>query len=92
MEALAPNISESGAGDCMAWTVKPVSAEVHLTPQMLSGLYTVYENGLERNQKVIMTCNEDFSFLWSVSETSIEALAIRVLALEQQLAALTNQN
>ena len=81
-----------GAGDCMVWTVQPVSADIKLTPRMLSGLYTRYENGIEQTEKVIMTCNEDFSFHWMVSGTSLEALAIRVLALEAQVQTLTNQH
>lgn len=78
-----------GAGDCFVWTVKPLASEVPLTVEMLGGLYTRYENGIEQAEKVIVTCNSDFSFIMSTAASSNDALASRVAQLEMIIAELT---
>ena len=79
-----------GAGDCFVWTVRALGSEVPLTASMLGGLYTRFENGIEQNEKVILTCNSDFSFQMTTAASSNAALAVRVTQLEALIAQLTN--
>ena len=58
-----------------------------LTQAMLGGLYTRYENGVEMAEKVVLICNDDYSFQMTTAASSNSALAARVTALE----ALVNQ-
>ena len=80
-----------GAGDCMVWVVRPLASEVPLTSSQLGGLYTKFENGIEQSEKIVMTCNDDFSFQWIVAGTVENALAVRVAQLEAMVNMLTNQ-
>ena len=79
-----------GAGDCFVWTVRALGSEVPLTSAMVSGLYTKFENGVEVADKVVLTCNSDFSFQMSSAADSSEALATRVAQLEAIVNQLTN--
>ena len=79
-----------GAGDCFVWTVRPLATEVPLTPLMLGGLYTKYENGVEQADKVVINCNSDFSFVMLQAGTSNDALSARVSQLEAIIQQLTN--
>ena len=72
------------------WTVRSLGSEVPFTPSMLSGLFTKYENGLEVADKVVLACNDDYSFQMASAEDSSEALATRVAQLEAIVATLTN--
>ena len=78
-----------GAGDCFVWTVKPLASEVPLTVEMLGGLYTKYENGIEQSEKVVVSCNSDYSFMMTTAASSSEALASRVSQLEMVIQELT---
>ena len=80
-----------GSGDCFVWTVKPLASEIPLTPEMLGGLYTKYENGIEQPVKVLLNCNSDFSFVMMQAASSTDALVGRISRLEAILASLTNQ-
>ena len=62
-----------------------IPAAPTLTPALFSGLYTKTINGIEQNEKVIMVCNEDLSFLLT---EHLDGLENRVAAVEATLAEL----
>ena len=78
-----------GSGDCFVWTVKPLASEIVLTTEMLSGLYTKHENGIEQSEKVLLRCNDDYSFMMMSAAASHEGLFARVAQLETIIEELT---
>jgi hypothetical protein len=77
----------AGAGDTFVWVVRPVPSELSLTPSLVSGLFEKYVNGVLTEEKVVLTCHEDYSFQMILNIPSITS---RLLALEEKLALLTN--
>jgi len=76
-----------GSGDAHVWVVKPVPSEISLTPALVSGLFSKYVNGILTEEKVVLTCHDDYSFQMILN---IPSLSSRLLELEQAFAALTN--
>ena len=56
---------------------------------MLSGLYTKHENGIEQSEKVLLHCNDDYSFMMMSASASHEGLFARVAQLETIIEELT---
>jgi hypothetical protein len=76
-----------GAGDTFVWVVRPVANETLLTPALLSGLYSKFENGVELDEKVVVTCHDDYSFQMTINSPNVLS---RLSALEGAFEALTN--
>ena len=76
-----------GAGDTYVWVVKPVANEILLTPSMCSGLFEKYVNGVLQDEKVVVTCHDDFSFQMVIN---LPTVTNRLAALEEAFAALVN--
>ena len=75
------------AGDTFLWTVRPIANELVLSPSDLSGLFTKYVNGVEQQEKVVLTVHDDYSFQMVLN---VPTLLQRLEALETAFAELTN--